>query len=149
MKKIILSLLFSLFLSFGFSQNLTFNFPSNGSYAWQNSVGAGSVSYCGTSGLFMGVSRSQYTNKYGSYEYTIFVASNSYSSQAEGCYLGYTYADEINIYCWNTVTNHWEFPLYFSPLWVNVGNSAPLYKLYSSNPLLYIRVIVGNYQLSK
>lgn len=149
MKKFILSFLLSLILSFGFSQSVTFNFPKEGSYAWQNSVGIGTTAYCGTNGLFMGISRSNHTNKFGSYEYIIYVASNSYTSQAEGCYLGYTYADDINIYCWNSYSKQWEFPLYFAPLWVSVGNSAVLYTLYSANPNLFIKITIGKYQILK
>ena len=149
MKKFITTLLLSLILSFGFSQSVNFDFPKNGSYDWQNSVGPGQSSTCGVNGLYMGVSRSNYANKYGSYEYVIYIASNSYTTQREGCYLGYTYATNINIYYWNTDTKQWELPLYFSTLWVNAGASSPLYTIYSANPNLYLKIKIGQYYLTR
>ena len=154
MKKFILTILFYLFISFGFAQSSNFStydfiFPMNGSYGWQNSVGLSlGEAYCGLEGLYTGISRSERANQYGNYEYSIWMSTNSFTPKKEGCDLTLTYAEKIYIYYWNSRAKKWQFPAYFSVIWGNIGEAKIIYYLYSPNSNLFIKVKVGKYKIS-
>lgn len=140
MKKLLLSILFLLFTTFGISQGYSeLVFPnSNGGYGWQQ-VGA----QCnGCASFFVGVSRSDYPNEYGNYKYSIFYQTNSFDQMGNP---RMTYINNIYFYYYDYNGGYW-IPLERNEIWVLCNNSPFMaYSTFSPNPQLPIKITAGSY----
>jgi len=137
MKKLLLIiLLLACYSKMTFSQ-YNVKFPSKESaYGWQY-VGKNCTN-CGAG--YFGVTRSQYVNEFGNYQYSIFSYTSSYNQYNQ---LSYTYFSGIKVYAydqgkWIALDNQLPFDII-------VGTSQQLtYTLFSDNPNLYIWITINN-----
>lgn len=131
---LVLALVISSLLTLGQSYTEIY-FPNNG-YTWLQ-VGN---SCAGCSSFFVGAVRSDYPNAYGNYKYTIYYQTNSLDIYGNP---RMTYISGIKYYYW---TNQWSSPDNYAEYWVLVEDSPFLaYNIYSTNPQLRIKIIIGNY----
>ncbi len=137
MKKYILSLILIIYSYIGYSQNYSVKFPTvETGYGWQY-IGQNCTN-CGA--CYIGITRSQSTNDFGNYLYSVFSYTSSYNKYNQ---LAYTYLNSVKVYAyyngkWNELDTQPAFNLV-------VGHTQTLtYSLFSSDPNLYILVTISS-----
>lgn len=133
-------ILFLVLLSFiSYSQTVYTFGPADYNHVWKVS---GQANY-GIGNAFCLVTRSENTNEYGNYLYSIFFSTNSYLSNGSNCR---TYIQDIDITYYNPELRRYLYPANYYRFWITVGQPTLVYTIYHYSNSLYIRVSTGEMQ---
>ena len=137
MRKLLATLLLSISLLASVAGG-SFYFPNSANgYKWTVSREA----QCGVGSVWMKVTRSDYTNNYGNYSYTVWMATNSYDY--DYCQKANTYVDDIKISYFDEARGGYYYAANFYPFYMTVGTTRSVYTFYSADPTEEFQISVG------